>query len=108
MKKIMLVLSLLMVMSVALFGCTGGYIADYSTEEFEAALNNGEAIAGKTVVVKVVSIETDSPMGYVVHAGENLNFVSTENPGVEAGDEFVATVERAGELFGSYIITYTK
>ena len=102
----MLVLTL--AVGMMLVGCTGGFIADYSTEEFEQALINGEAVAGKTVVVKVNSVDTESPMGFVVQAGESLNFVSTENPNVKAGDEFVVTVERAAGLFGSYIITYTK
>lgn len=107
MKKSILVLSLILVVGM-LFGCTGGYIADYSTEEFEAALNEGEDVTGKTVVVKVSKMDPNSKLGYTMQAGEHLNFVSAENPGVKDGEEIVVTVDRVAFLFGSYIITYKK
>lgn len=105
MKKMMFVL--VMVVGL-LMGCSGGFVADYSTEEFETALQNGEDVTGKTVVVKVTEVEPNSAFGYNIHAGQHLNFVSAENPGVEAGDEFVVTIDRVASMFGSFIITYKK
>ena len=107
MKKLSMVLAVL-VMSVAMVGCSGGYVADYTTEEFEQALINGEDVTGKRVVVKVKRFEPQSAFGFNMIAGENLNFVSAENPNVQEGDEIVVTVDRVASMMGSFIITYTK
>lgn len=81
---------------------------DYTTEQLESALNEGENPEGKIVSVKVNELIPDSAFGYNIHAGEHLNFVSSENPNVEAGDEIIAKVEKVESLMGSYIITYEQ
>lgn len=108
MKKFMVTLMMVVAVGMTMVGCSGGFVADYSTEEFEAALNNGEDVTGKTVVVKVNKLEPNSAFGYNMQAGKHLNFVSAENPNVEEGDEVVVTVEKAASMFGSWIITYKK
>lgn len=105
MKKFLMVTVLVLTVG-ALFGCSGGFIADYSTEEFETALNNGEDVSGKTVVVKVNQMEPNSKLGYNMQAGQNLNFVSSVDPKVEPGDEIVVTVDRVATMFDAFIITY--
>lgn len=81
---------------------------DYTTEEFEAALNEGENLEGKTVSVKVDELVPDSAFGYNIQAGEHLNFVSSKNPDVEEGDNIVVKVEEVDSMMGSYLIEYKK
>jgi hypothetical protein len=108
MKKIMLVLTLVAGIGMALVGCSAGMTADYTTTEFEVALNNGEDVTGKTVEIEVTKLDPNSKLGYNIQTGEHLNFVSAEHPGVEEGDIIIVKVERVGNLFGSFLITYTK
>lgn len=82
--------------------------ADYTTEEFELALNNGDVVEGKLVEVSVLELDPNSAMGYNILAGEHLNFVSAENPQVDEGDTIVVQVEKVASIFGSFIITYKK
>lgn len=108
MKRIILALTLIMVIGVMFTGCSAGIQADYNTQEFESALNKGEDVSGKTVSVEVLKLNPKSAFGYDIEAGEHLNFVSAENPGVKAGDTIVLTIDKVASLFGSYIITYKK
>lgn len=102
MKKFIFMIA---IASSLLFGCGS---ADYTTEEFEAALNNGEDVSGKTVLVDVYELEPNSAFGYNMQAGEHLNFVSAENPGVQKGDQIKVRVEKVASMFGSFIITYEQ
>ncbi|WP_019376939.1 hypothetical protein [Virgibacillus halodenitrificans] len=81
---------------------------DYTTEEFESALNEGENLEGKTVSVKVDKLVPDSAFGYNIQAGEHLNFISSKNPDVKAGDEIIVKVEKVDSALGSYMISYKK
>ena len=107
MKKVMLMVSVLM-MVVMLVACGGAGPADYSTSDFEAALNNGVDVRGKTVSVKVNKLEPNSSFGYNIQAGKHLNFVNPTNPGVKEGDVITVRVEEVANMFGSWIITYRK
>lgn len=105
MRKLMLVLA----MSVAfLFGCEEMVEYDYDTESFEQALMNGEDVTGAIVFIKVKEVEEGGAFGYNMKAGENLNFVSSVKPTVEAGGTALIEVERYGNVFGSFIITYGR
>lgn len=108
MKKLNLILSLILIIGGILVGCSAVVSPDYTTTEFENALNNGEMVEGKIVSVDVSHLEPDSAFGYNIQAGEHLNFVSAENPGVKEGDIIVVKVEKVASMFGSYIITYEK
>ena len=82
--------------------------ADYTTEQAEKALNDGESIDGKTVKITVDKLVPNSAFGYNIQTGEHLNFVSSENPNVKEGDSLVVKVSKVESTLGSFIITYTK
>lgn len=109
MKKLLCVLmSVLMVLSLA--ACGGqeeAFVPDYaSAEEFEEALNNGEALTGKTVTITVDAFVPDSAFGYNVQTGEHLNFCSAEHPGVSEGDTLTVKATAIESMLGSYLISY--
>ncbi|WP_404458316.1 hypothetical protein [Oceanobacillus kapialis] len=109
MKKYLFILMLGLILILAACGDSASSSSpepDYTTEEFEKALNDGEEVTGKTVAVKISDIAPDSAFGFNLQAGEHLNFVSSENPELQAGDEFVAEVEEVENVMGSFIINY--
>ena len=73
---------------------------------FEKALNDGEDITGKTVVLTVKDLVPNSAFGYNIQAGEHLNFCSPDNPNVKAGDTITVKVVEVTSMLGSYIINY--
>lgn len=102
---------LLLLVIGLLVACGGGNTnvePDYTTEEFEEALNDGEDLTGKTVSVTIDNVEPSSAFGHNLQAGEHLNFVSNKNPKLEKGDSFIAEVEEVENVMGSFIITYKK
>lgn len=108
-KLVCVLLSVLMVLSLA--ACGGGekeaFVPDYaSAEEFEAALNNGEDLTGKTVTITVDVLVPNSALGYNIQTGEHLNFCSSENPGVSEGDSLNVKAAEITSMLGSYIISY--
>lgn len=105
MKKIMALMVMAMMMLAA---CGGTAEPDYTTQELETALNNGEDPTGKTVAVTVDEFVPDSAFGYNIQTGEHLNFVSDKNPGVQKGDEIVVEVTEVQSVLGSFIIGYEK
>ena len=83
--------------------------ADYEyAEDFEAALNAGEDLIGKIVSFTVREVNPNSAFGYSIYAGEHLNFCSSKNPHVKAGDTITVKATSINSLFGSWIIYYTK
>lgn len=82
---------------------------DYAdAESFETALNNGENLEGKIVQFVVGELHPNSAFGYNIWAGKHLNFVSSRNPDVKAGDVIAAKIEAIDNVLGSWIITYKK
>ncbi|MGF9891428.1 hypothetical protein ABEX78_22455 [Priestia megaterium] len=109
MKKIGLLLSASLLFLLVLAGCGNtepDY--DYTTKQFEAALNKGEDLEGKTVSVDVSKIVPNSAFGYNIQAGEHLNFVSADNPNVKEGEKVILKVEEVKSMMGSFVITYEK
>lgn len=106
MKKTSVVAILILLLVSFLTGCGGSEKADYTTEEFETALNQGVNVDGKTVLVEVLDFKPNSKLGANIHAGEHLNFISLENPGVKKGDKVLVKVRKTGNLLGSFIIDY--
>lgn len=104
-RAILLILCLYAAMALA--GCsTSAPTAEYTTAEFEEALNAGEKLDGKTVSFTVDAIEPASAFGFNLQTGEHLNFVSSENPDVEVGDELIVKVDTVQSVIGSFIIAY--
>lgn len=94
---------------IILCSCGSATPVDYENEvTFEAALNNGENLVGKTVRFTALELRPQSIFGYNIFAGEHLNFVSTENPGVNVGDIVTAKVTKVESILGSWIIGYEK
>lgn len=73
---------------------------------FEADLNKGEDLTGKTVQFEVKKVRPDSAFGYNLISGEHLNFVSDKNPGAAYGDIVSAKVTEISSMMGSWIINY--
>lgn len=84
-------------------------VIDYSdAESFEAALNAGKNLENKTVQFVADELHPNSAFGYDIWAGEHLNFVSSQNPDVDAGDTVVVKVTEINSTLGSWIIYYEK
>ncbi len=75
---------------------------------FEADLNGGADLTGKTVKVSVDNLETQSAYGYNIWSGEHLNFVSVENPNVTVGEIIPVKIKSVENVLGSWIIEYEK
>lgn len=107
MMRFTLMMGLLLVMVMGLVGCAVEAVApDYTVSTLEEALNAGEVVDGKTVLLEVGELVPDSAFGYNMQAGEHLNFVSVENPIVKTGDTVTIRVTKVASVFGSWIITY--
>lgn len=92
----------------ALTAC-GSPSADYSdAESFEAALNNGENLEGRTVRFTVEEVIPNTALGYNVQAGEHLNFISSTNPDIKKGDVVTVKANTIVSLFGAWLIRYEK
>lgn len=81
---------------------------DYkNAEAFESALNNGDNVAGKTVKFHADSLHPESIYGYNIWAGDHLNFISADDPGIKRGETVVVTVTSTSQLDnGSWLIYY--
>lgn len=75
---------------------------------FEAALNAGENLEGKTVQFIAGELHPDSAFGYNVWAGEHLNFVSSRNPDIQEGDTVSVKATEITSTLGSWVIKYEK
>ena len=75
---------------------------------FEADLNKGLDLTGKTVRFTVDVLVPDGAFGYTLQTGEHLNFCSAKNPGVKQGDTITVKVIDITSLFGSYILGFEK
>ena len=80
---------------------------DYAdAASFEADLNSGADLTGKTVQFTVNELVPDSAFGYNMQAGEHLNFCSSSNPKVSVGDTVTVEVTEVTSVLGSYVISY--
>ncbi|PIC80756.1 hypothetical protein CSV75_02920 [Sporosarcina sp. P18a] len=97
-----------LIFAALLLTACGSAEPDYTTEQFETALKNGENTEGKNVSITVDELVPDSAFGYNVQTGEHLNFVSSSNPNVKKGDEIIVKVGEVESVLGSFIIQYKK
>lgn len=80
---------------------------DYpNVKGFEADLNAGKDLTGKTVTFKVTKLVPNSEFGYNMQTGEHLNFCSSSHPGAQTGDTVTVKVTEIESFLGSYIIRY--
>ena len=107
MKRISLILAVILII-LCFVGCGANTITpDYTdAASVEAALNNGDDLTGKTVQFTVAELIPNSAFGYNMQAGEHLNFCSSSNPKVAAGDTVTVEVKEVTSVLGSYIISY--
>lgn len=105
-KKNRYIISGLLVCVLMLAGCGSATTAlDYGdAESFEAALNAGENLEGKTVRFYASELHPDSAMGYNVWAGEHLNFISARNPDIKAGETVDVKATEITSSMGSWFI----
>jgi len=110
MKKVLSFVLIVCILAGSLTACGKKEVAvDYpDVTVFEADLNKGEDLTGKTVTFTVSELVPDSAFGYNMQTGEHLNFCSSSNPGVKAGDTITVKVTEISSMFGSYIIYYEK
>lgn len=105
-KTISILLALFLLLSLAACGAKEVQPDYPDAATFEAALNTGAYLTGKTVRFTVVEVVPDSAFGYNLQAGEHLNFCSSSNPKVSAGDTVTVEVVEVASMMGSYIISY--
>ena len=104
--KIMIAL-LTAAMILGICGCSPKVVIDYgNAEAFEAALNRGENLEGKTVSFVAKELHPDSKLGYDIWAGEHLNFVSSRNPDIKEGSTVTVKTKTIENLLGSWVISY--
>ena len=84
------------------------YIDYADAESFEAALNAGENLEGKIVQFEALELHPQSAYGYNVWAGEHLNFISSRNPDIKAGEMVIVKANVIESSLGSWFITYEK
>lgn len=108
-KVIGIILAVTMMATLSACGSGGGVPIDYAdAESFEGALNAGDNLEGKVVQFTAMELHPDSAMGYNVWAGEHLNFISSRNPDIKAGDMVVVKANEITSSLGSWFITYEK
>ena len=107
MKRMSLILAVILV-TLCFVSCGAKTVTpDYAdAASFEAALNDGTDVTGKTVQFTVTEFVPNSAFGYNMQTGEHLNFCSSSNPKVKAGDTVIVEVEEVKSVLGSYIISY--
>ena len=107
MKRVIPILCVILLLS-SLVGCGSKAVdPDYeNAATFEAALNAGEDLTGKTVRFTVNEFVPNSTFGYNMQAGEHLNFCSSSNPKAAAGDTVTVKVTEVTSMLGSWLISY--
>ena len=100
MKKVKMILACLFGMFV-LTACAKAVEPDYTTQEAEAALNDGDDLEGKTVEITVDAYEPSGTLGYTIQTGEHLNVVSNENPKVKVGDTLVVKINKVENVLNT-------
>lgn len=107
MKKIISFLAVILT-ALLLVACGAKEITpDFANaESFEAALNAGDNLVGKTVKFECKDFKPDSAFGYNLISGEHLNFCSPTNPNVSVGDTVIVKVTEVVSMLGSWIIAY--
>lgn len=110
-KNYFTVIASVLISCLLLCGCKSSKktVLDYGdAQSFEAALEAGENLEGKTVQFVADEIYPQSAYGYNVWAGNHLNFISSRNPDIKEGDVVNVKVTTIESNLGSWFITYEK
>lgn len=109
-KKIITMSIIFSMLCMTLCACgSKSIVVDYAdAASFEAALNAGENLEGKTLIFEALELHPDSAAGYNVWAGEHLNFISSRNPDIKAGDQVAVKATVIESNMGSWFIQYEK
>lgn len=82
---------------------------DYeNAKDFEADLDAGKDLTGKTVKFEVRKIKHNPDIGYNAISGEHLNFVADDDPKVDVGDTMIVKVKVVNSVLGSWMIQYDR
>ncbi|MBR1471110.1 MAG: hypothetical protein IJ600_05655 [Lachnospiraceae bacterium] len=79
-----------------------------SAKELEDALKGAESQVGNIVTFTVRDFSANDTLGYILGAGEKLNFVSSSRPSVNVGDSFTVEIKSVQVISSEYYITYEK
>lgn len=109
-KRIPAIILIVAIISLALCACAPkSVVVDYADDKaFEAALNAGENLEGKTLIFDALELHPQSTLGYNVWAGEHLNFISSRNPDIKVGDKVAVRATKIESVLGSWNIAYEK
>jgi|GEM_PF-1437367 prophage lp2 protein 7 len=108
MKKVFVCLCVILALVLGVSCGTEAVTLDYKdATTFEADLNAGKDLTGKTVRITVDKFVPDSAFGFNIQTGAHLNFCSPKHPGVTEGDTLTVRVDEISSVLGSYIISYT-
>ena len=82
---------------------------EYADEKaLEEALKSSQNQVGAIVTFTVRDYSNNDTLGYILGAGEKLNFVSSEKPPVNVGDKFTVEIKSIKVISSEYYITYEK
>ena len=76
--------------------------------ELEDALKKDQNQTGAIVTFTVRDYSDNDTLGYILGAGEKLNFVSSTKPQVNVGDTFTVEIKSIKVISSEYYITYEK
>ena len=74
----------------------------------ENALKENQNQVGAIVTFTVRDYSNNDTLGYILGAGEKLNFVSDTKPQVNVGDKFTVEIKTIKIISSEYYITYEK
>lgn len=81
---------------------------DYTSDELQIALESGENVIGKTVEFTAVDVEPNEVMTQTITSDNGLVFFNGAYDQVESGDEIKLEIEDYTNLFGIWLIKYSK
>jgi len=81
---------------------------DYTSDELYFALESGEKVIGKTVKFTAEEIEDNAVMTQTITSENGLVFYNGAYDQVQAGDSVTIEIEDYTNLFGIWLIKYSK
>lgn len=104
----MVIIFILLVTLFGIYKATSGPRYDYTMNELETALLRGEYVSGSTALIRVKDVGLNPVLGYVIHSGQSMHFVSHVDPGAYIGDEIVVEIISYVDIYGEFTISYER